>query len=300
MKIIKLTIFLLLIILLQGTAQAQRAMTTQEYVECYSDEAIDQMKRYGIPASITLAQGLLESGNGGSRLAVKANNHFGIKCKSDWRGDKIYHDDDAKNECFRSYRTPRDSYEDHSIFLTTSPRYASLFEIPIKDYRAWARGLKSAGYATNPKYAELLINLIEANQLYRYDDPRQKPRPGIANRPASRPSTAETKIGVNNGVRYVTVAKGDDLKSISRISKVRVSKLMKFNELARDARLVPGTKIYLEKKKNSSMQYRRHQIQRGDTPHSISQKYGVRLSKILSRNPALRRSTLRIGDWVKL
>ena len=144
-------------------------MTRNEYIDKYKDEAIYQMKKYKIPASITLAQGILESSDGNGELAKKSNNHFGIKCHSDWEGERVYHDDDKKNECFRKYNKVRDSYDDHSEFLLR-PRYASLFEYALTDYKSWAKGLKKAGYATNPYYAKHLIKIIEENELNKLDD----------------------------------------------------------------------------------------------------------------------------------
>ena len=148
---------------------AQHKISVEDYILNYKDVAIDKMRVYGIPASITLAQGILESGSGNSELARKANNHFGIKCHKDWKGKTFHMDDDAKNECFRKYKSPDESYRDHSLFLTTRDRYADLFELDITDYRGWARGLKKAGYATNPKYPQLLIKIIEENRLYEFD-----------------------------------------------------------------------------------------------------------------------------------
>jgi len=144
-------------------------MTTEEYIEKYKDVAIKKMKEYHIPASITLAQGILESGSGNSRLARKANNHFGIKCHKDWNGKKFYMDDDERHECFRKYHNPAESYRDHSLFLTQKGRYAFLFDYDITDYKSWAYGLKKAGYATNPKYPKLLIGIIERYNLSQYD-----------------------------------------------------------------------------------------------------------------------------------
>lgn len=151
------------------TASAQK-MSSVEYIAKYKDLAISEMNQYGIPASITLAQGVLESGNGNSELARKAKNHFGIKCHSSWTGKKVYHDDDEAQECFRKYPTVSASYRDHSIFLQKA-RYANLFELSITDYRGWAKGLKKAGYATNPQYPERLINIIELHHLQQYDNP---------------------------------------------------------------------------------------------------------------------------------
>ena len=150
------------------TANAQR-MTTEEYIAQYKDVAIKKMREYKIPASITLAQGILESGSGNSRLARKANNHFGIKCHKEWHGKKFYMDDDEKHECFRKYPKAADSYRDHSKFLTQRGRYTFLFQYDITDYKKWAYGLKKAGYATNPKYPRLLIKIIEKYHLDQCD-----------------------------------------------------------------------------------------------------------------------------------
>jgi flagellum-specific peptidoglycan hydrolase FlgJ len=150
-------------------ASAFASNTPEQYIALYKNDAIKEMKEYGVPASITLAQGMLESSNGNSALAVKANNHFGIKCHSDWTGDTYHMDDDEKNECFRKYPNVLDSYRDHSKFLKERSRYAALFTLKITDYKGWAEGLKAAGYATNPKYPQLLVNLIERYQLYIYD-----------------------------------------------------------------------------------------------------------------------------------
>lgn len=148
-----------------------QGITRGQYINTYKDIAIRQMNAYGIPASIILAQACLESGNGNSRLAVKGNNHFGIKCHNTWKGKRIYHNDDSRGECFRRYSNAEDSFKDHSEFLKNSRRYQSLFDLKKTDYKAWAHGLKAAGYATNPKYAQMLIDIIEKNELHKYDTP---------------------------------------------------------------------------------------------------------------------------------
>lgn len=164
----KVAICAILLIFFSSSIIAQK-ITREQYISTYKDIAIHQMKIYGIPASIILAQACLESGNGNSRLALKANNHFGIKCHDTWKGKRLYNDDDEKGECFRKYNNPEDSYKDHSEFLKNGRRYQSLFDIKKTDYKAWAHGLKAAGYATNPKYAPMLIEIIEKNELYKYD-----------------------------------------------------------------------------------------------------------------------------------
>lgn len=170
MYLIKQTLYLFLVVVLHFQSFAQNTAGRQEYINKYAQIAMDEMKRVGIPASITLAQGCLESGNGKSMLAEKANNHFGIKCHSTWTGKKIYKDDDAKNECFRVYKDADESFVDHSDFLKNGQRYAFLFELKPDDYKGWAKGLKKAGYATNPHYPERLITIIEESELYKYDE----------------------------------------------------------------------------------------------------------------------------------
>ena len=194
------------------TMQAQtRSKQYEEYIRKYRDIAVEEMKRYHIPASITLAQGLLESGAGQSELARKSNNHFGIKCGGDWRGKTVSHDDDARGECFRAYKHPKESYEDHSKFLVNRPRYASLFKLQITDYRGWARGLKKAGYATNPRYAEQLIGIIELYDLHKYDTK------GGLKWMKENPNPHQPFIA--NDLLYIVVRSGDSWKSIRHQSE---------------------------------------------------------------------------------
>ena len=189
------------------------------YVKTYAEVAQQEMRTYEIPASITLAQGILESGIGNSRLATQANNHFGIKCHKEWRGKRIYHDDDEKGECFRVYKDPRNSYRDHSLFLTTRSRYDFLFELKKRDYKAWAKGLKKAGYATDPKYPDKLINLIERYRLDRYD---------LTKRKAKKELESITTITDH---KTHQVQKGDTLYSISKKYKVDLQLLVQENKI---------------------------------------------------------------------
>ena len=191
------------------------------YIKTYSDFAILQMKKYKIPASIILSQGLLESGAGASTLALKSNNHFGIKCHQEWRGKKVYHDDDEKGECFRKYKNPIESYKDHSEFLTTRGRYSFLFRYSIKDYLKWAKGLSKAGYATDPKYPEKLITLIEEYKLWKYDGSKKSLKKEY------RKSTKEKK----NSSKIYFVKKGDTLYSISKKYNLSIEKLKEKNNL---------------------------------------------------------------------
>ncbi len=191
------------------------------YVAAFSTVAIEEMKMYDIPASISLAQGILESGMGYSRLAVEANNHFGIKCHSEWEGKRIYHDDDEKGECFRVYKDPRTSYRDHSLFLTSRSRYNLLFDLKIDDYKGWAKGLKKAGYATDPKYSNKLINLIERYSLDRFDIKKKMKRRNNHLEVVKQPSKKKVHL----------VQKGDTLYSISKKYKVDIKSLVQENQL---------------------------------------------------------------------
>ena len=201
-------------------------MSTDErrkwYIKTYSDFAIQQMKKYKIPASIILSQGLLESGAGASTLALKSNNHFGIKCHQDWGGKKVYHDDDEKGECFRKYKNPIESYKDHSEFLTTRGRYSFLFKYSIKDYIKWAKGLSKAGYATDPKYPEKLIKIIEDYSLWKFDGSRK-----------SMGKVKKDKSGKKekNNSKYYIVKKGDTLYSISKKYNMSLKDLKNLNKL---------------------------------------------------------------------
>jgi len=189
--------------------------STDDYIAFYKDIAIAEMKQYGIPASIILAQGILESGSGRGRLAVKANNHFGIKCH-DWKGAKIFHDDDRAQECFRKYRDANTSFRDHSEFLANRKRYAKLFELDKDDYKGWAKELRKAGYATDRKYPEKLISLIERYQLYKFDD---------------KPSKRHRKAKKEYIIATYTVVKGDTLYSISKKHNISVKELQSLNNL---------------------------------------------------------------------
>ena len=258
--------------------QAQtRNKQYEDYIKKYRELAVDEMKKYHIPASITLAQGLLESGAGQSTLARKSNNHFGIKCGSDWRGKTVRHDDDARGECFRAYKHPKQSYEDHSKFLAGRPRYASLFKLKITDYKGWARGLKKAGYATNPRYADQLIDIIELYDLDKYD------KKGGLKWMKENPNPHQPYIA--NELLYIIVRAGDSWKSISKEFDISQKKLRKYNDLYKGYALQVGDIIYLEEKnKRADKEHIIHVLRAGESMHSISQKYGVRLKNLYKLN----------------
>ena len=273
----QLKLFLIFIICCL-TLQAQtRNKQYEAYIKKYRELAVEEMKKYHIPASITLAQGLLESGAGQSALARKSNNHFGIKCGSDWYGKTVSHDDDARGECFRAYKHPKDSYEDHSKFLAGRPRYASLFKLNITDYKGWARGLKKAGYATNPRYADQLIGIIELYELYKYDDKN------YLKWIKKNPNPHQTYIA--NDLLYIVVRAGDSWKSISQEFDISQKKLRKYNDLYKGYALQVGDILYLEKKnKKADKEHIVHVLRAGESMYSISQKYGIRLKNLYKLN----------------
>ena len=262
------------------------------YINQYKDIAIEQMHKYHIPASITLAQGLLESGAGKSELAQKANNHFGIKCHS-WDGKRIYHNDDKKGECFRVYKSAKDSYEDHSIFLSTGSRYAFLFKYSETDYVAWARGLKRAGYATSPTYADKLIELIKRYNLDQYDHVRGNDKPKVAN-----PHTPY----LANDLVYIVARQGDTMLSIAEEFGIAKNKLIAYNDLYRGYVPVKGDIIYLARKHRKAQKpYTQHIVADGESMYMISQKYAVRLNRLYRMNKATPDTySPMVGDVVRL
>ena len=270
-------IYLLTIFVCLSLQAQTRNKQYEDYIKQYRDLAVDEMKKYHIPASITLAQGLLESGAGQSTLARKSNNHFGIKCGSDWQGKTVRHNDDARGECFRAYKHPKQSYEDHSKFLAGRPRYASLFKLKITDYKGWARGLKKAGYATDPRYAQRLIDIIELYDLDKYD------KKGGLKWMKENPNSHQPYIA--NGLLYMVVRAGDTWKSISKEFDISQKKLRKYNDLYKGYELQPGDILYLEKKnRRAQKEHIVHVLRAGESMYLISQKYGIRLKNLYKLN----------------
>ncbi|MFO7723620.1 MAG: glucosaminidase domain-containing protein [Bacteroidales bacterium] len=286
-------------------------MTYGDYIAKYSPIAVKHMKEYGIPASITLAQGLLESGAGNSDLARNANNHFGIKCHKDWTGDTYHKDDDAVNECFRKYKNPEESFRDHALFLTTRSRYAALFELPPGDYKAWAHGLKAAGYATNPAYADRLISLIERYELHQYDTGMKKKKTRIGRKQqgggkdkvpaASTPVTTvrNREISVRNGIRFTVAQQGDNLQRIGDDLDIRPWMLRNYNDLDTGGEIRPGEIVYLQGKKRRGKEAL-HIVKTGETFHSISQEYGIRLQRLIRINKELPEGPPKEGTSIRL
>lgn len=269
------------------------------------------MERTGIPASIKLAQGILESGCGESDLSVYANNHFGIKCH-DWVGATYHMDDDEEDECFRKYENAEQSWIDHSEFLLNRPRYASLFQIPATDYKAWAKGLKAAGYATNPHYAEKLIKIIEEEHLYQFD--HKVKHPGTSREIAAsgqKNNTSlktENRTSVNyrkreemrNGILCIEIQEGDTFENIAHYYGIKLKKLLSYND-KKDASLTVGQYVYLKKKKNKAARgYDFHRVKPGDTLYLISQLYGVKLKSLVKFNYIQSDTPLLEGEKIYL
>lgn len=277
----------------------QSKISRQEYISKYADIAIRQMKQYGVPASIILAQGMLESDNGNSSLAVKANNHFGIKCHKDWKGPTMYHDDDRRNECFRKYKDSEGSYMDHSLFLRGGRRYAMLFDLESTDYKAWAHGLKKAGYATNPKYADMLIKIIEENELYNFDKgvavAVESPRKGTGQLVDVDGFAIDIynarQVFTRNRIKYIVVKAGDTFYSLTKELSLMPWQIYKYNELTEDSILQIGQEIYIQpKRRRAERNHAVHTVDTGETMHSISQMYGVRLKSLYRKN------RMRVGE----
>lgn len=310
---------------LQGNAQNN---TPEQYIAMYKDLAVREMKRMGVPAAITLAQGILESECGNSVLVKKSNNHFGIKCKGSWTSGSVTHDDDAIGECFRKYDTPEESFRDHSNFLRANTRYSSLFKLDVTDYKGWAVGLKRAGYATNPRYPDILIKNIEQYNLQQYTlegasdvpnyDPSKytddslevaaPPKPGEnmaigtvdvegIKEENSILDEPDKKIYIND-TKCVFVKKGVSLLVVATKNDINLNKLLEFNELAEDGILGKDQYIYLQKKQKTG-DHDYHIVQQGETLYDVAQKNGIQLQYLQEYNK-LDNSTTSVAEGTKL
>lgn len=303
--------------------EKQKNKITLVYIEKYKDIAMTEMVNNKIPASITLAQGILESGNGQSKLAKEGNNHFGIKCHKDWKGKSMRMDDDAPNECFRVYDSAEESYRDHSKFLRNGTRYAFLFDLKITDYKGWAKGLKKAGYATLPTYANVLINYIETYNLHQYDEmvvkgqfkpqkktaPKQKKKKTVT--VSNVPVLSECKvveitsgrhyIRENFGVKFIFTKAGDNLASLAKELKISQRQLVKYNNLGNKTTFGEGEVLYINPKRRRAAEgHKVHVIQSGETLSQVSRLYAVRLERIFKMNGLDERSVLRVGQEIRL
>lgn len=287
--------------------QAQRTnQAFWSYIDKYKGWAIEQMNQYGIPASITLAQGLLESNAGRSTLATQANNHFGIKVGSSWTGPYVLRDDDARNEKFRKYKSARESYVDHSKFLQ-GKRYQGLYKLGKTDYKGWARGLKAAGYATNPNYADALIRTIEMYNLNQFDT--GKYRSNAKNTTAASATTTSEfwqrhTVYKGNKNYFIIVEVGDDMATISKETGISLRKLYKYNDLPLDYAPTAGDIIYMEKKRNcASREFRKnpiHIVEANQSLHDIAQLYGIRLESLCKLNKWEEPKAVEVGEILRI
>lgn len=301
--------FFIVLMMVTAMAQAQR-MTRSEYIRKYQLLAISEMNRSGIPASIKMAQACLESADGNSELARKSNNHFGIKCKSNWTGATTLHNDDEKNECFRKYSSVEDSYIDHTNFLMSSARYASLFRLAPTDYVGWANGLQQAGYATNPRYAKMLIDIIELNQLWRLDHKMtasemaqfEQRRLGSAsnNKILVNPYSSR-KITLHNGLKSAIARQGDTFQVLGQEFGKKPWELMRFNDYPQGYEPRANEIIYLQQKRRQSQgMYQYHVIGEGESMHYISQLYGIRLNALYRMNNMKPGDQITVGQVLQL
>ncbi len=302
-------ITLLFSIFITAYPQSKGRDYKEEYIERYKDIAIREMKRSGIPASITLAQGMLESENGKSDLARKSNNHFGIKCHK-WTGQKVYHDDDAKGECFRKYKNPEESYVDHTDFLMSTQRYGFLFDYKSTDYKNWAKGLKKAGYATHPQYASMLIKIIEENNLQYFDQELTASQRPVTHYPKNKRHSSDPDFSINlnarpiyqkNRVDYIVVKQGDTFDKISREMEMLNWELLRYNELTTDSVLHEGQILYTQPKRRRAESGKdTHIVQPGESIYSISQLYAIKSKRLLRLNNLSEGQQVSPGDVLNL
>ena len=291
----------------------------QDYIKVYSNLAMKHQKEYGIPASIKLAQAIMESGGGKSPLALKSNNHFGIKCHG-WKGASVSHDDDLNGECFRKYSKVEDSYRDHSLFLTQRAHYKNLFKLKIDDYKGWAKGLQASGYATSKTYASTLIRLIEDYELYKYD--KEKPQPPVIAKkhdsenlhsgtvpvtskdPETKPSSLDKvvrRIYRLHGLDHVFAIDNDSFEKIANVLDLKEKDLLKFNEVSAGFPLRKGDIVFLEmKKKKADKPHYDHEVRRGESMYSISQNYSIQLKSLYKINKKKADYTPKTGDILRL
>ena len=308
----RLAVLLLFMIVLSQNIIAQNAKWNsryQSYIDQYKGVAIREMLKYGIPASITMAQAILESGAGQSDLARKGNNHFGIKCHG-WEGRTMNHDDDLNGECFRVYDDPMESFEDHSLFLVKRSHYKPLFALDRTDYKGWAHGLKKCGYATSPTYAKRLIEIIELYNLDDLDEAKEtvESRKQKVDSHISDVNTGAVVGGMHriyawNKNLYVVARTGDTFKLIGEEVGISHKKLAKYNERHHKEVLNNGDIIYLRKKQSKadkSFKGKMHIVRQGESMYSIAQKYGIRLKSLYEKNHLQPDYQLTAGDRLKV
>jgi LysM repeat protein len=325
MKRFNLTLFLFFlssfVIGTSHTKAADSKLTREQYISKFMNDAVRDMRKTGVPASITLAQACLESQDGNSPLALEANNHFGIKC-ANWTGDTFIQDDDTRNECFRKYNDALQSYDDHSDFLRTRPRYAELFLLDITDYTGWAKGLKKAGYATNPQYAERLIKIIEDNKLYeldkgrslpQYNDPIASTRPEPILKKAASPVSSKVivpssevinpfgghQVFFNNETPYIIAKSGDTYRGIADEFEMGEWQILKYNEVDKNTNVDDGEKIYLKPKRRTG-ERSFYTVKPGESLHDIAQDQGIKLKHLLRWNELRENAEVKPGQRIYL
>jgi len=255
----------------------------EDYIERYSSLAVEHQDAYGIPASITLAQGLLESAAGQSALATRGNNHFGIKCHKEWKGKTMLRDDDAHNECFRVYNTPEESFDDHSRFLRRG-RYRRLFDLDVTDYQSWARGLRECGYATDPNYAARLITIIERYSLYTFDTAEGRDVEATAAFIAEN-LVRTHPVRRSRGLHYVVATPGDTYATIAVEFNINKKKLLKFNDARHDGEIKAWEEVYLEEKLDNAPEgIDSVTIGEGESIHSVAQRFGIKIQIVKRLN----------------
>ena len=292
-------------------------ITTKAYIEAYKNLAVAEMLRSGVPAAITLAQGVLETESGNSVLVKKSNNHFGIKCKAEWTGESVYHDDDENGECFRKYDSAIFSYRDHSDFLRTRAHYAFLFSLDPMDYKGWAYGLKKAGYATNPRYPEILIKTIEDNQLYDITEQglNQIPDYSIYQLETTKSKftfvdksikkitniiePTKLKSKTYNGLKAVYADSGMSLLAIATHYNIPLTNLLDYNDLIIDGLLEESVWLYLERKRTEGLQ-EKYKVKGNESLYEISQSNGLQLSSLLAYNGLNETDQIRPGSILSL
>ena len=310
-----------------GLCAQQKNQAYLNYIEQYASIAVSEQHKFGIPASITLAQGLLESGAGQSELARKSNNHFGIKCHTGWTGERTYHDDDARQECFRKYKHVSESFDDHSLFLTSRSRYAELFKLKPTDYKGWAHGLKKAGYATDPNYANKLIKIIEDYDLHELDvkgkittqkhsssfaETIVKKETSSKNNKRNK-STKESElmgeipaytphaVARINGVKCIIAESGDSYAGIANEFGLTEKDVLRFNDVEKAFDLKPGDRVFLGKKKAKAPKANTtYVVKEGDSAHAISQRYGIRLKRLYDLNQMPYSKGVQVGQKLRL
>ena len=274
------------ILLLPATWQSMRGDAYSDYIAAYSEMAMSQQEEYGIPASITLAQGLLESAAGRSTLAREGNNHFGIKCHADWQGASMLRDDDAPDECFRVYENAEESFRDHSIFLTRR-RYQPLFEYEVTDYASWARGLSRCGYATDPNYADRLITIIERYSLYLYDKDGGHVENGADFILESLQRSHIVRKG--RGLHYIIATPEDTYGSIAREFRIPLDDLLRYNDCPTDGQVRAWEEVYLQEKHTDGPSgIKWATIGEDETLRTVAQRFGVKMESLQRKNPGIK------------